>query len=339
MDICLNDRALFTRWAVGSDRLQEPFVVIDIGVQGGENPRWELLGDRLVVHGFDAIKEVIDDLQASNKGKTHRHYHWIAAGDEDGERTFYFNQGNPCSSSLFEQGDNRFGNDRSDIANARHVLVRKLDTLLDEGLIAQPDFLKVDVEGFEKRVFMGAAKLLGSGLLGIETETSFDTSPEYPKSHFGTIQELVLTHNFLVFDLNFNRIPRATFQQALKRAGRKPVTDQRSIGRPATLNVLFCRDLIGETDTPQSFSAVRKRPTVDQIIKMMIIYELHGLNDIAVDTGERFRAELSGRRDVDHAIRLLADPYCRRRRFTQRVHGWLNRRVKRVTHFLARVGK
>ena len=44
---------------------------------------------------------------------------------------------------------------------------------------------------------------------------------------------------------------------------------------------------------------------------MMIICELHGLNEIALDTLVRFRGELSGRIDVDQAIDLLADPGCR----------------------------
>jgi hypothetical protein len=33
-------------------------------------------------------------------------------------------------------------------------------------------------------------------------------------------------------------------------------------------------------------------PTVDQIIKMMIVYELHGLSDVAVDTAVKFSKEL-----------------------------------------------
>ena len=38
-------------------------------------------------------------------------------------------------------------------------------------------------------------------------------------------------------------------------------------------------------------------PTVDQIIKMMIVYELHGLSDVAVDTAVKFFKELKKRFD------------------------------------------
>jgi hypothetical protein len=52
----------------------------------------------------------------------------------------------------------------------------------------------------------------------------------------------------------------------------------------------------------------RQPLSLDQLIKLMIEYELHGLNDIAVDTLERFADRLKGRLDTEHAIRLLADP-------------------------------
>jgi len=308
MDLHFNINAAFTKWVVTSGALHEPFVVVDIGVQGGENPRWHLLGDHLTVHGFDAIKEVVETLERQNRGNPNRHYHWLAAGSSDEEREFYFNAVAPCSSSFYPQGTDRFATERRE--QPRKVQVRRLDTLLKQGIIAKPDFLKTDVEGFEKEVFLGAPELLRS-VLSIETETNFEVSPTYPKSHFGTLQEILLERHFLVFDLNFNRIPRASFQQALVRKGLPAVTDQRSAGKPATLNVLFCRDLIDETDHPENYVGPCEPLSVDQLIKMMIVYELHGLNDIALDVADRFRDRLSGRLDVDKAIDLLADPYCR----------------------------
>src|SRR5262249_28719366 len=177
------------------------------------------------------------------------------------------------------------------------------------GVIRRADFLKVDVEGYEKHVLMGAPTLLAS-TLGVEIESNFGTSSEYPKTHFGTVLELLAPHVLLLFDLSFNRIPRATFQHSLRRAGRRTIDDQKSVGRPSTLNVLYCRDFVQETDHPDHFSTPRPSFTVEDIIKLMIIYELHGLNDVAVDTAERFRDRLETRLDVDEAVRLLADPSC-----------------------------
>jgi FkbM family methyltransferase len=310
MDLTFNATAHFTRWIVDEGTLHEPFVVVDIGVQGGENPRWHLLGDHLIVHGFDAIEEVVETLRRQNAGNPKRQYHFIAAGDVDEERTFFFNSVDPCSSSFFEPGNDRFSANGTRLQRHRKVKVRRLDTLLAEGAIPKADFLKVDVEGFEKFVVLGAEAFLDS-VLGMECESSFGVSPTYPDSHLGTVQRLLLKNHLLIFDLNFNRIPRASFQEALARKGLPPVLDQRGVGRPATLNVLFCRDLIDDTDHAENYTTPSPPRSVDRIIKMMVIYELHGLNDIALDTLVRFRDELSDRIDVDQAIDLLADSGCR----------------------------
>src|ERR1700740_387806 len=83
MDLHFNIESSFTKWVVSCGLRREPFVVVDVGVQGGENPRWHLLGDYLIVHGFDAIEEVVHTLQRQNSGNSKRVYHWIAAGSED----------------------------------------------------------------------------------------------------------------------------------------------------------------------------------------------------------------------------------------------------------------
>jgi hypothetical protein len=145
----------------------------------------------------------------------------------------------------------------------------------------------------------------------LQTETNFGVSPQYPKSHFATLAELALDQHLLVFDIAFNRIPRATFQRALIDKGMKPISDDYLVGRPATVDVLFCRDLIDEVDQPDNYRTPCRPFGLDQLIKVIIICELHGLNDVALDTATRFADRLAERLDVDRAVRLLANPYCR----------------------------
>ena len=102
MDLFFNQNPQFTKWLVRSDALREPFVVIDVGVQGGSHPRWHLLGDYLIFHGFDAIKEVVEELTRRNSKVSNKTFHWLAIGNEDGEREFYFNPGNPTNSSFYQ---------------------------------------------------------------------------------------------------------------------------------------------------------------------------------------------------------------------------------------------
>src|SRR4029077_17155502 len=98
----------FTTWVVKAGILGEPFVLVDVGVQGGESRSWHRLGDYLVVHGFDAIEEAIDHLRNRAGHVPNRHYHRIAAGNADEERVFHFNPANPTASSMYAQGTSRF---------------------------------------------------------------------------------------------------------------------------------------------------------------------------------------------------------------------------------------
>ena len=308
MDLAWNRNAEFTKWVVSAGLLTEPFVVIDVGVQGGENIRWRALGDHLIVHGFDPIEEVVQKLIEENRGRSNRHYHSMAVGNVDGEQAFYFNSVDPFQSSMYGQPTNRIDEEKTE--RVRMVPIRRLDSLLAEGVIPKADFIKVDVEGFEKDVLLGARELSRAGVLGLEIETNFGVSPSYPKSHFGTMAELALENHLLVFDLAFNRIPRARFQRALVRKGLEPISNQNSLGRPATVNVLFGRDLVDEVDHRGNYQSPCRPFSVNQLIKSIIIYEMHAMNDVALDIAERFAERLGSRLDVDRAVRMLADPDC-----------------------------
>ena len=121
---------------------------------------------------------------------------------------------------------------------------------------------------------------------------------------------MLLRGHFLIFDLNFDRLPTAAFQQALARKGAQMSLDEK-IGRPATVNALFCRDVVEERDHPDHFPSHLASVTAGQLIKLAIICELYGLNDSAVDAIAHGRDVLAGHLDVEYALELLADPSCR----------------------------
>jgi len=291
---------------VETGALHQPFVVLDVGVQGGENERWQALGDHVIVHGLDPIQEAIDALRRKTALPPNRHYHCFAAGSVDGTRTFYVNAADPFSSSFYP----RAGLTRAS-EQPREVPVRRLDGLLQAGVIAPADVIKIDVEGAEKDVFLGARGLIGRAL-AVETETNFGISETYPQGHFCTLAQLALDAHKLAFDVAFNRVSRDSFARKLKERGRAgPAFCQ--VGNPSTLNVLFCRDLIREANEPQSYVTPPPPVETDELLKYLIILELYGLNDVALDTLLRFAQRLEARLNLDEAADLLADPYCRLR--------------------------
>jgi FkbM family methyltransferase len=315
MELYHNATPFFTRWVIHNDYLHETFVIIDVGVQGGPHPRWEYLGNRVHIYGFDPISEVIESLNKS-KGPN-QFYRATALGNEDGERQFKVTA-NTYESSFYS-ADNDTGTAQRGIAlGPRTVEVRRLDTLFAAGEIPPADYIKLDCEGFEPEVIRGARNYLArSNILCVSTETNFGVSPVYLRTPFVDICEMVSEHRLLVFDLNAVRTARASYVAARSRRP-WPEPDlmrdspRLDVGQPTTFDFVFCRDFVAEAIASHHFVTLpgaSLTPTVDKLIKSMVNFELHGLMDCAVDLAQHFRATLSPRFDVDEAIaHLIAAP-------------------------------
>jgi FkbM family methyltransferase len=315
MDLYHHDQPPFTRWVIENDLLHEPFVVIDVGVQGGEHPRWELLGDRVRVYGFDAISEAIDRIKMVNADRPHRVYRATALGDEDGEREFFVG-GNTFSSSFYADRSSgaAAGTHGDGAPGPRMVEIRRLDSLFAAGEIPAADYIKIDCEGFEPEVLRGARTYVGcSNILCVTVETGFDINWVYPRTAFAEINDIVVQHRLSVFDLSYIRYWRPAYVAARAKHPWPPADPMHDapdldIGQPGTFDFVFCRDFVAEDVNPIKFPRVTgsvTSPTVDKLIKSMINFELHGLMDCAVDLGDHFHALLQERLDADEAIALL----------------------------------
>jgi FkbM family methyltransferase len=314
MEIYHNATPLFTQWVIGSGYLHEPFVVIDVGVQGGPHPCWEYLGNYARIYGFDPISEVIEALDKSKR--PNQVYRAMALGNEDGARQFNVTP-NTYESSFYSSTTGS-GSQGGIALGPRAVEIRRLDTLFAAGEIPPADQVKIDCEGFEPEVIRGARNYLArSNILCVTTETNFGVSPAYLRTPFMDICELLSEHRLLVFDLAAARAPRPSYLAA---RARRPWPEPDilkdppppDIGQLGTFNFLFCRDLVAEAASPDHFVTLpgaSLSPTVDKLIKSMINFEFHGLMDCAVDLAHYYRAQLSQRIDVDEAIdRLIYRP-------------------------------
>src|SRR6266851_2752136 len=143
-----NDTPAFTTWVVENDLLKEPFVVIDVGVQGGPHRRWKHLKDKVRVYGFDAIPEVVEGLNAQKQ--PNETYFATALGDEEGTRDFYVrgNGGSYYGSSFYES-------DALQPGLLTKVPITRLDTLFAKVVIPPADHIKVDCDGHDPDVIRG----------------------------------------------------------------------------------------------------------------------------------------------------------------------------------------
>ncbi len=304
----------FTTWVIENDLFEEPFVVIDVGVQGGPHPCWKHLKDKVRVYGFDAIPEVVEELNAQKQ--PNEIYFATALGDEEGTRDFHVRSSGSSyyGSSFYEMPSDLEGLGAVHPALLSKIPITRLDTLFAKGVIPPADHIKVDCDGHDPEVIRGAWRYLAqSNVVCVTIETAFTVSPQYPRSHFVAISDILTAHRLQVFDLALMRTARPSYVAAKARhpwPDLDPMKDTPDLyaGAPGTIDALFCRDFVAEQVTPTHFATVPgavTEPTTDKIIKSMINFELHGLMDCAVELAEHFRSLLSHRLDVDTAIAQL----------------------------------
>src|SRR5262249_48286490 len=153
---------LFTKWIVENGLLEEAFTVIDVGCQGGPHPRWKVLGEFVDFHGFDPIAEVIDRMKVEYEHATNYHFYSMGLGNADGSRQFYV-KSDSFSSSFYPPPEApvlAHSEDDDVQRGPRTVEIRKLDTLSSGARIPLADYIKLDCEGFESEILLGAVDYL-----------------------------------------------------------------------------------------------------------------------------------------------------------------------------------
>jgi FkbM family methyltransferase len=296
-ELYCNKAVPFTRWVVSKGYLRDRLVVVDVGCRDGLLQGWDVLEDLFELHSFDAAPDAVEAIRLRDTGKPNRFHYAVALGDEERVRPFFKKQ-DRFSSSLYRSS-------ASDVEVT--VPIRRLDGLLHDGKLPRADFIKIDVEGHEPAVLRGAENLIrNSPTLGLEIETNFNVSPVFPRTHFTAVHELLMTHWFVLMDLNYDRVPHGRYREEAERLGSAARPDAPFWGSPSTFNVLFCRDFCQEADQAHHYpTEPHATPGIESLIKMLIIFEMYGCIDRAVDLLIRFKERFTLRFDCDRAARLL----------------------------------
>lgn len=129
------------------DLLKDPKVIIDIGAAIGYStilfarnyPNAEIVAIEPVADHFGLLKDNTSPLRGIR-------YLKIACGERNQIATLSINEGEPNTGKMSVFGGGK---------NTEHVKMLKLDALH-----LQPDFIKIDVEGYEKQVLMGGRRTI-----------------------------------------------------------------------------------------------------------------------------------------------------------------------------------
>ena len=147
-------------------------VLYDIGGRGGLHKRWAIARRCGLVQPIlfepDPVERASLAKAYGDKGVID-----VAVGDIEGPAPLYLTAEPGCSSLL--QPDlaalQSIGlADGREVVATVPVVIRRIDVMISEGLLPLPTYLKIDVQGFERRVISGMGDAIGH-VIAIELES------------------------------------------------------------------------------------------------------------------------------------------------------------------------
>ncbi|MCU0549200.1 MAG: FkbM family methyltransferase [Leptolyngbya sp. Prado105] len=167
---------------------------------------WSVLGQHLIIYGFDADAEACDlaNAELSNRNISWKEKHIpLALASTIGEATLYVT-GHPACSSLYPPNEPLISRFNGFEHSMKPNFTVEIETTTIDNFCKNEnvefDFLQIDVQGADLDVLKGASKALENCLLGVQVEVEF--IPLYLQQPlFADIDLCLRSYGFSLFDL------------------------------------------------------------------------------------------------------------------------------------------
>ena len=149
-------------------------VILDIGANIGQyGGEMRNLGFKGEIHSFEPMKSAFEKLKKNAAGDSKWQVHNFSIGEKDGQTTINIAK-NSVSSSLLENLPQLTDSaPEAAFVEKETIEIRKLDSIFDDlNLNGKNIYLKIDTQGYEEMVLLGAEKSLEK-VTGIQIEMSF----------------------------------------------------------------------------------------------------------------------------------------------------------------------
>jgi FkbM family methyltransferase len=147
--------------------------LVDVGALGGLGNKFDAIAERLIPVMFEPIPEEASKAQEKIREKYPKAIVVpYALGNRDGKALLHITKAPSCSSIRKPNTSvvSRYPiAAKFDILRTIEVTISRYDTLFTQGMVPQPDVLKIDVQGYEYEVLLGFGDLLRQ-VVGIEIE-------------------------------------------------------------------------------------------------------------------------------------------------------------------------
>jgi len=309
----MNANTPFVEYLVAEGLLpKDDLFLVDVGASGGIDHAWQVLGPHLRAVGFDPL---VNEVQRLNRENTAANVCYVDGfvGAQDYDALFppelasdlvrgRSNHSHQRSSSLraanlgeMNYEKEVFNRGQEMILSSRHLALDDYFPPEQRGAI---DFIKIDTDGSDYQVLVGAKGLLESGgVLGVTIECQFHGAVHDHANLFCNIDRCLRGCGFSLYDLEVHRYSRAELPQPFV----YDIPAQTLRGQVQWGEALYFRDL---TD-PDYGSKWGHGYGLAKQIKLACLFELFHLQDCAVELLLRHRAAFESVLPVDRCLDLL----------------------------------
>ena len=278
----INPLPRFTEHIVSTGLLASaPLIVVDAGSRGGFESQWDVYKNFIRLIGFEPDIKECKRLNASVgalSGFHHHHHHYPRALHKDeGEHPFFIAQHKPASS--FYRPYSRFLDRLPERVNRavkeeRTLETVDLDSFLDRIDMRNVDFIKLDTEGAEYDILLGAHKTLSESVFGISLEMMFNRQ-RIGEPLFSEIDLFLRRQGFALYDLPVFRCARTVLSPHMFSDNAGP-TDH---GQVAWTQAIYFRDAVDDL----LFGEINQDWDDLRVLKLASVMELFNLEDCAIE--------------------------------------------------------
>ncbi len=294
----------------------DPFSLVDVGVSGGIEPHWRVFGISLQAVGFDPLIEEIARLNSIEANPSVRYIaslvgcHRPTPPSSDDFNNEYYSRSSTVRAWELLQFD--YAKTYFDQTHQGTVSANLVE--LDQIFVEHPervDFVKVDTDGHDLEVLLGAEKLLSSlGPLGLAVETLLVGVSSPNSNLYSNVDAHLRRFGYSVFAID----PRFHSRAALPKPFRWYQPADTHEGQARWADTLFLRDVC----LPGYEERFDLTLTPHKLLKLCCIFEMHGFEDCAAEVLLHFRDRLEPVVDLEHCLDLLTPALPNGRRVSYR---------------------
>jgi FkbM family methyltransferase len=269
---------------------EAPLFLFDVGASGGIDAAWLIFGARLKAIGFDPLVAEVDRLNRLNEHSGIR-YEAAFVGARNYDALFPPElRSNPLATksndlwprvSAMAAQQQLHGSYVQEAYNAgAPVVLTDRRVVLDDFIAKEEypsvDFLKIDTDGHDIEVLLGAEEILSAGgALGISVEVQHHGPIHAYANTFDNVDRFMRGHGFTLFDVESYRYSRT----ALPATFVFDLAAQTVSGQVLWSEALYFRDLADP-------AYEKKWPyvmTPERVVKLASLFDLFGLCDCAAE--------------------------------------------------------